>query len=259
MLRSQRCARNNNDSCLTPVGGEDPCGVVHHPCGVISGAHALHEPCRVQRVQRGPDETDDEQPSVLVVEDDERLFKAFRRNLSPYASLVWAPTVSGALDELASGRFSGAIIDIKLPDGSGLSVLAAMRSRGLEWPVLVLTGHLDGPHIAKAQLHGAECLSKPPPIENLIAFVARADAHFRGPTKRVERVVERFARQHRLTKRQREILTLAIADVPRRDVSKRLGVSDNTVKTHTRSLLRKTKQPSLTELARLLRITLRGG
>src|SRR5687768_15344579 len=70
--------------------------------------------------------------------------------------------------------FSGIVLDVKLPDGSGLEVLKELRARGCEAPALVMTAHNDRENISAAQLLGAQFLWKPWSNENLRAFVNRA-------------------------------------------------------------------------------------
>lgn len=81
---------------------------------------------------------------ILLVEDDEVLLDGIRAGLSLHGIAV--ETVSTCEDATAALRaqeeatcFSAVVLDLMLPDGSGLSVLKALRGRGDRTPVLLLT------------------------------------------------------------------------------------------------------------------------
>lgn len=77
---------------------------------------------------------------LLVVEDDREMSKYLKRGLedSGYAVDVAGDGEEG-LHMAASGRHSAVILDLMLPVKDGLAVVAEMRARGLETPVLMLT------------------------------------------------------------------------------------------------------------------------
>ena len=65
--------------------------------------------------------------------------------------------------------------DLRMPGMDGLALLAAVRARGLDLPVIVLTGHGDVGHAVQAMRAGAEdFLEKPYDAAHLVAVVARA-------------------------------------------------------------------------------------
>lgn len=77
---------------------------------------------------------------LLLVEDDPQLGPALLRTLNEngYAT-HWAKSVAEADLTLATERFEAVVLDLGLPDGSGLSVLRRMRKRDDRTPVLILT------------------------------------------------------------------------------------------------------------------------
>jgi DNA-binding response OmpR family regulator len=77
---------------------------------------------------------------VLVVEDSERLSTLITQMLRTAGHQVHAvSTASAAVGALAEGSFDAAVIDIGLPDGSGLDVCRRARAAGHDLPILVLT------------------------------------------------------------------------------------------------------------------------
>ena len=79
---------------------------------------------------------------ILIVEDDARVAEVVDRALRSSGHLVEvARTRSSAVARLQDARFELAIVDVGLPDGSGLDVCRAARKDGLDLPILLLTAH----------------------------------------------------------------------------------------------------------------------
>ena len=77
---------------------------------------------------------------LLVVEDDRRLARVLERLLDADRHVVEVATTAGDGLALAeAGRFDALILDIGLPDGSGLDVARRLRSGGSTVPILILT------------------------------------------------------------------------------------------------------------------------
>lgn len=76
---------------------------------------------------------------LLLVEDDPHLAPTLIAALTPQYIVSCVSTVQQAREELAQSVADLFIIDIGLPDGSGLSLVPAIRSRSLQAPILILT------------------------------------------------------------------------------------------------------------------------
>ena len=108
---------------------------------------------------------------ILIVEDDDLLRDGLTVGLrlagfSPEA----VDSCADAQTALASGAFEGVVLDLMLPDGSGLDLLARLRSKGMDLPVLVLTAR-DGLQDRIAGLDGGadEYLGHPFELQELAA------------------------------------------------------------------------------------------
>jgi two-component system response regulator MprA len=105
-------------------------------------------------------------PAVLVVEDDSVLREAVARGLREGGfTVTTASDGAGALAAAGPGpdtRFAAVVLDIGLPDSDGRDVCQALRSRGMDTPVLFLT--------ARDQLHDV-----------LAGFAAGGDDHMPKP------------------------------------------------------------------------------
>jgi DNA-binding response OmpR family regulator len=81
---------------------------------------------------------------ILVVEDTERVGEVVTRALRAEGhQVLLAGTRAAASDELARSSFELVIIDVGLPDGSGLDLCREMREGGLDVPVLILTARTE--------------------------------------------------------------------------------------------------------------------
>ena len=113
--------------------------------------------------------------SVYLVEDDDAV-RASLKALLRLADWRVADFGSGsafvaALDDLEPGCV---ILDMRMPDMDGLAVLQKMGERGIEWPVVVMTGHPDPGIAASALKRGAiEFLEKPCREEDMFAALER--------------------------------------------------------------------------------------
>lgn len=113
---------------------------------------------------------------LLVVEDKESLRRLLVTALSEEGyEVASAEDVAGARARLAEGRFAAVLSDLKLPDGSGLDVLAAARAAAPTAPVIVLTGFGSVATAVEAMKRGAyDFLEKPVEIDDLARLLERA-------------------------------------------------------------------------------------
>jgi DNA-binding response OmpR family regulator len=85
-----------------------------------------------------------ENPRILLVEDDTELSELIFRLLTPLAlQILHAQTLADARSKLASERFDAVVLDIMLPDGSGLDLCREIRMQQPALPVLMLSARGD--------------------------------------------------------------------------------------------------------------------
>lgn len=182
---------------------------------------------------------------VLIAEDDVLVGRAIQQFFRKRGVPVALATT------LAEGRrlletdsvWMGAIIDVGLPDGTGMTLLDAFRQRWWAEPALVLTGQLDATLINRAQQAGAEYALKPLDLGSLDAFAVRL--RITESDSPLGRACAVLAQRHGLTVSEARIVALSAAGVSRDELPGHLGTSENTVKTQIRAVLRKCGQTEL--------------
>lgn len=192
---------------------------------------------------------------VLIVEDDRGVASAIAREVEPamepvsFNSIVEA---AGMVRDESLDDVVGAIVDVHLPDGDGLDLVASLRQRRRSMAILVLTGSNEPATINRAHALGAEYVCKPYFRDNLRAFLTRLSPRPQ-PGEDLSGAVDRVAERFSLSARERQILELAVSGVPRSRIAEVLKVSENTVKSQIRSLLQKTTCDTVSDLVWMTR------
>ncbi len=195
----------------------------------------------------------DEPAAFLLVEDHELSARALARWLRAHGSVVIAPTLKDARERYAERRrWLGLLLDVNLPDGSGLDFLEEVRRNDVRVPVLVLTGELDPARTNRAQSLDAEFAFKPFNDSNLRSFARRARARLHAQDRSVASVVAALTVEFSLTQREADVLAVVVRSdgSPRAAAADALGLSPNTAKVHIGSILKKTGYARLADLAR---------
>jgi two-component system nitrogen regulation response regulator GlnG len=115
-------------------------------------------------------------PTLLVIDDEPSILHAFGRVFrAPDTRLLTATTAAAGLDLLAEHRPDAVILDINLPDETGLQAYGRLRQLDARVPVLFITGHGTTDHAIEAMKLGAfDFLMKPLDIKQLRELVGRA-------------------------------------------------------------------------------------
>jgi two-component system, NarL family, nitrate/nitrite response regulator NarL len=200
-------------------------------------------------------------PRVLIIED----HKLFADALGPVLTkmgmevMETAPDAARALAVISSEPPDVVLVDLGLPDMSGIDVAKEILRRRPETKVLALTG-LNDPRAVRealqAGLHGY--LTKDTPLLRFVNAIeaslegqvviphtlASAAAGKRSPQEQYADMV----RQH-LTPREYEVLALLVEGSNTKGMAIRLGLSPNTVRTHVQNILEKLQVGSRLEAA----------
>ena len=113
---------------------------------------------------------------ILVVDDERAILEMVRRKLTACGhDCTTAGDVCAALDSISQSVYDLVLLDILLPDGSGLELLAHFRLRHPGVAVIMMTGVVDPDTVEKARQEGAlEYLTKPFDLDKLASLVDHA-------------------------------------------------------------------------------------
>jgi DNA-binding NarL/FixJ family response regulator len=192
--------------------------------------------------------------SFLVAEDDVLLGRVLLRVLSEHGTTELVTTAREARTKLAKQSFTAVVVDIGLPDGSGLDLINDARERDPSVSALVVSGRVDERRLAAAHHLGASYLLKPVDMRELALFAVRMRARKRKRHEKIAEVVKRWAFEYELTGAEAAMLELSALGSTRASLPEQRGVSPGTVKKQVHVLLTKTGDTSLEgAVSRLLR------
>jgi len=190
---------------------------------------------------------DEDSLAFLVVEDVVVVRDALVRALSSHGHVEAVGNCASARSALAVRRFDSLIVDVGLPDGSGLDLVQPARQK---WPaiwVLVLTGLANHAVVARAHELGVRYLLKPFELDQLRVHVEETRARRHAGDRRIAVTLDRWTRAHALTSSETELLALGVRGVPREDIPILRGVQKDTVRKQVQILIQKTGDESFEE------------
>jgi FixJ family two-component response regulator len=198
----------------------------------------------------------EEEPRVFVIDDDPSVLKALDRLLRANGFPVEAYTSPSAF--LERPLYQGPaclLLDLRMPELSGLDVQQALTRKGTAMSVVFLSGQGDVPSTARAMKEGAvDFLVKPVDELQLLDAVARALSRAVDLQRERRQQRETEERLSRLTKREREVCDLVARGLLNKQIAYELGTSEKTVKVHRGRVMHKLEVDSVAALVRLLSI-----
>src|ERR1700704_3624139 len=152
----------------------------------------------------------DSRPIVFVVDDDPAVSVSMKRLIRSLGLEV--QTFSSAQDFLRTKRPDGPgclVLDVRLPDLSGLDLQQQLARANVDLPIIFVTGHADIPMSVRAIKAGAvEFLTKPYRDQDLLDAIQRGIRQHRAKREQRGEMVELQRRYELLTLREREVFPL---------------------------------------------------
>ncbi len=144
------------------------------------------------------------------------------------------------------------ILDVRLPEISGLDFQEQLANSGRAIPTIMISGHGDIAMTVRAMKTGAvEFLSKPLREQDVLDAVYAALNLHRAQLAAEEKLQELLVRYRTLSNREREIMPLVTSGLLNKQIAAEIGLSEITVKVHRHNLIRKLRAKSLPELVRM--------
>ncbi|MEA1648023.1 response regulator [Nitrospirillum sp. BR 11164] len=188
-----------------------------------------------------PDDPLHLKPLVIVIDDDEHLRSALADLFLSVGLEIATYGSAGAF--LSSGmpeRPSCLVLDVRMPEESGLELQARLRSENQHLPIIFITAHADVPMSVRAMRQGAvNFLSKPFRDQDLLDAVWEALRGDRDRWLREQRQRELRHLASDLTPREVEILRAVNRGLLNKQIAYELGIAEITVKMHRSSAFRK--------------------
>jgi FixJ family two-component response regulator len=189
-------------------------------------------------------------PIVYVVDDDvsvrEPLVELIRT--SGWRAEAFG-SAAGFLQRSHAPAPSCVVLDLHLPDLSGLELQRRIAADRNEMPVIFLTGHSDVPIAVQAMKAGAiEFFMKPFDDGEILTAIGHA---LEASRSRLEHEAELLALRERhasLSGREQEVMALVVTGLLNKQVGFELGISEITVKAHRGRVMRKMAASSLADL-----------
>ncbi len=192
--------------------------------------------------------------TVCIVDDDEGMRNAIARLLRTLGVEVQTYALpSEFLQDPEREECRCLLLDMRMPEMSGLKLQTALLEQNWTTPIVFMTGYADVPMVVEAMRQGAiNFLQKPFSDQQLLDCVQEALKRSQEMQQDVALHAQLEARLALLTPREQEVMTMLIDGLISKVIADRLGISARTVEDHRSSILKKLRVPSVVVLIGVL-------
>jgi len=190
--------------------------------------------------------------TIYVVDDDEAMRDSMTWLLEGEGYIVACFDSAESYLKARHDEMRGCLVlDVRMPEMSGLELHEKLDSLGSQLPVIFVTGHGDVPMAVSALQRGAcDFIEKPFHNEDLLSRIRRAlelDSQLSARRQRDGAISHRL---EQLTQREREVMTLVVAGKLNKQVADELNISMKTVEAHRARVMEKMGVRTLAELVK---------
>jgi FixJ family two-component response regulator len=192
-------------------------------------------------------------PTVFIIDDDRGVRQAIHDLVESVGLRAESfATSQEFLSRQRTGNPGCLVLDVRLPQMSGLDFQRRLLETGIQIPIIFITAHGDIPMSVSAMKSGAvEFLTKPFRDQDLLDAIQQAlqrDCAAREQEADIQDLQERY---QSLTGREREVMTLVVTGLPNKQIGSEIGASEATVKIHRGHVMQKMQAGSVVELVRM--------
>jgi len=192
-------------------------------------------------------------PTVFIIDDD----RGMRQSMQDLVESVGLRAESFATGEEFLRRKptpdpSCLVLDVRLPQMSGLDFQRQLAETGMQIPIIFVTAHGDVPMSVRALKSGAvEFLTKPFRDQDLLDAIHQALQRDRTAQEQKAEIHDLQGRYHALTRREQEVMTLVVSGMLNKQIASEIGASEATVKVHRGNVMHKMQAGSVVDLLRM--------
>lgn len=194
---------------------------------------------------------------VAIIDDDEAIRHSLSSVLSTYGikPKAYGDALSG-LEAIRKRPPDCILLDVRMPELDGLSMLRLISEFPEAPPVIIITGHADVAMAVQAMKGGAvDFIEKPIVDDLLVESIEQAIAASRAAAKGDGERLELRKRYEDLTEREKTVAKMVAEGYSTAAIAANLGISSRTVDHHRASLMAKMQATSLPQLMRFLLAT----
>ena len=192
-------------------------------------------------------------PTVFIIDDDRGMRQAIQDLVESVG--LRAESFANGQEFLNKGQPPGPsclVLDVRLPQMSGLDFQSLLAGTGVQIPIIFITAHGDIPMSVRALKSGAvEFLTKPFRDQDLLDGIQQALERDRVTREQQAGLLHVQERYQTLTGREREVMTLVVSGLLNKQIASEIGASEATVKIHRGNLMQKMEAGSLIDLVRM--------
>jgi FixJ family two-component response regulator len=192
-------------------------------------------------------------PIVFIIDDD----RGMRQSIQDLVESVGLHAESFAtggefLERKRTNNPSCLVLDVRLPQMSGLDFQRQLAEIGMQIPIIFVTAHGDVPMSVRALKSGAvEFLTKPFRDQDLLDAIQQALQRDRAAQEQQAEIHHVKERYGALTAREQQVMALVVSGMLNKQIASEIGASEATVKIHRGNVMHKMQAGSVVDLVRM--------